>query len=204
MNLGLGNLYTVKQQLLAEALRAGTKYDAALTAIAKGVAAQFEKYCNRKLGRVVGATCVCSADRDHFFLDRYPLEDVTSVDLKSDAATGWETQTGFVLNWSASSGHVYWGGYAGPDYAQLRFTFTGGFWFDETEENNDTLPTGATALPDDLKLAWLLQCREIWQHQDKLGINLAEGKDRAFSMATVEMLPQVKEILSAYRRYQLT
>lgn len=208
MNAGLSNLYTLKQQLLAEALRASTKYDAQLQAIGTGVAGLLEKFCNRKFARVEGDTFICSADREAVYLPRYPVEDLTAVALKSDETVGWETQTSFVLNRNDVSGHVYWGGYAGPDYAQLRFTYTGGYWFDETEENEDTLPTGATAIPGDLQLAWLLQCRIVWQSIDKLGQDIIKTGSSATTqigqLAGLALNDQVKELLQGYRRYQLT
>lgn len=208
MNLGLGNLITLKQQLLAEALRVSTKYDAQLQAIGKGVAAQFEKYCNRKFCRTESATFVCSADRDHVFLDRYPLESVSQVELRTDNDTGFEVQSDIVLTTDEASGKVFWGYYAGPHYGQLRFTFTGGYWFDITEENNDTMPSGATALPDDLRLAWILQCRVVWQAIDKQGKDVATtGSSSQFvsgTLASLALNDQVKEILNGYRRFQLT
>lgn len=208
MNLGLGNLITLKQQLLAEALRAGTKYDAPLQLIGSGVAAQFEKYCNRKFFRVEDATFTCSADRDHVYLDRYPLESVSLTQLKSSETTGWETQTNFIETINVENGHVFWGYQPAPHYAQLRFTFTGGFWFDTTEENNDTLPSGATLLPDDLRLAWILQCRIIWQAIDKIGKDIiatgAVNQNVTGTLASLALNDQVKEILNGYRRFQLT
>lgn len=208
MNAGLSNLVTLKQQLLAEALRATTKYDAQLEAIGKGVAGLLEKYCSRKFARVEDDTFICSADREAVYLPRYPIEDITAVALKADQETGWETQTSFVINRNDASGHVYWGSYAGPDYAQLRFTYTGGYWFDETEENNDTIPDGATALPDDLRLAWLLQCRLVWQSIDKLGQDIVKtGSSSQFvtgTLAGLALNDQVKELLGGYRRFQLT
>lgn len=208
MNLGLGNLYTVKANLLADALRAGTRYDGALQLIAAGVATSFERYCNRKFGRVEGDTFICSADRSEVYLPRYPVESVSATDLKVDTATGWETQTDFIWNLNEFTGQVYWGGPAGPDYAQLRFTYTGGYWFDETEENTDTLPAGATALPADLQFAWILQTRAAWQAVDKTGVDIVKtGSSSAFvtgSLGGLELVPQVKQILDAYRRFQIT
>lgn len=208
MNLGLGNLITLKQQLLAEALRSTTKYDDVLKAIGKGVAAQFERYCNRRFGRTENATFNCSADRDHVYLDCYPVESVSLVQLKTDETTGWETQTGFITNRNDAIGYIFWGYNAAPHYGQLRFTFTGGYWFDTTEENSDTLPAGATALPDDLRLAWILQCRVIWQAIDKQGKDIAvTGSSSQFvtgTLAGLELNEQVKQILNGYRRMQLT
>jgi hypothetical protein len=208
MNAGLSSLNYIKTQLLAEALRAGTRYDVALQLIGTGMAGLLEKFCNRKFARTEVDTFTCSADRDHIYLPRSPVETITSTELKLDETTGWEVQTGFIFNRNDATGHVYWGSLAGPDYGHLRFTYTGGYWFDTTEEGNDTLPSGATALPEDLRLAWILQCRIAWQAIDKLGKDIvATGSSSQFvtgTLAGLALNDQVKELLAGYRRYQLT
>lgn len=208
VNAGFSNLKSLKAQLLAEALRVSTKYDAALLAIGQGVAKQFEKFCNRKFARIENTTFVCSADRDHVYLDRYPLESISQVELRLDTTSGWEVQSGLVLNLDETNGKAYWGYEPGPHYAQLRFTFTGGYWWDQTEEDNDTLPSGATELEEDLKLAWLLQCRIAWQAIDKIGQDITKTGSSSNlvtgTLAGLEMLPDVKEKLIPFRRMQLT
>ena len=146
MNLGLGNLSGLKEQLLAAALRESTDYDAPLTALGKGVAAQFDAFTNRKLARAVADTFLITADRELFFLPRYPVEALTTVELK-DSGTTWTTITSDVLNWNSATGEVYFGAQPGPRSSQLRVTFTGGYWVDETEEGNDVMPATATAVP---------------------------------------------------------
>lgn len=208
MNAGLSNLNFLKTQLLAEAVRVSTKYDAALQLIGSGVAGQMERFCNRKFFRTENAQFTCSADRDHVFVDRYPIEAISKVELRTDRLAGWEEQSNFVVNLDELTGKIYWGYDAAPHYGQLRFTFTGGFWFDITEENNGALPSGANALPDDLRFAWILQCRAVWQAIDKQGKDVAvTGSSSNFVTGTIsglELLPQVKEILLAHRRLQLT
>jgi len=69
------------------------------------------------------------------------------------------------------------------------------------------LPTGATARPDDLYLAWLLQCERIWAVRDNLGINIAGEKSVTFvssTLAALELVPEVKNKIDGYRRYALT
>ena len=70
-----------------------------------------------------------------------------------------------------------------------------------------TLPTGAIQLPDDLKLAWLLQCEHIWSLRDNLGVSVAAsaktGADMA-GLAAMQLVPEVENILHHYRRYSLT
>jgi hypothetical protein len=207
MNAGLGSLAMLKAQLLADALRAGTRYDAQLLTIGRGVAAAMEGFCDRKLARVEDDTFVCTADRIQVYLERYPIESIASVHLKTDTVSGWVAQTSLVMNTNDDSGLVYWGSAIAPDYCQLKFTYTGGFWFDETEEGTDIMPAGATALPDDLQLAWVLQCRATWAAIDKLGKDIVNTGSSATKtvdpLVSIELLPQVVDILNGYCRYQI-
>jgi hypothetical protein len=59
-------------------------------------------------------------------------------------------------------------------------------------------------LPDELKLAWLLQCKHVWANQDKLGTDiLKSGKDTSIRFPE-QWAPTVEETLKAFKRYQLT
>lgn len=133
MDLGLGNLTQLKAHLLNEALRASSTYDAALAALGRGVAARFEGVCNRKFGRVVGETFETSADRDFVILPRYPLEEVTAVELRESLADGWVDQgtvEDILENINAAAGLVSLGSQLSAlNTARLRLTFTGGYWY---------------------------------------------------------------------------
>jgi hypothetical protein len=212
MNAGLSNLYTLKSNLLAPALVAATDYDARLALLGKGVAGAFEKFCNRKFARVAGATYICSADRPQTILDRYPVETITTVELKTDETTGWEVQTDFVRSLSKESAIVYWGTFVGDAYAELRFTFTGGYFWEQLEPTDGSYPTaqpsGSTALPDALQQAWLLQCKLVWETWDKIGDKISEvgsgSSQSASPLSGLELSPLVKDMLTSYRRFQLT
>lgn len=211
MNCGLANLDTLKKHLLANSMAGETRFDDVITDIGKGVATAFEKYCNRKFGREADATFICSADRDSVYLDRYPVEEISAVHFKTDQTTGWEEQTDFIVNQDDSIGFVFWGAPLAYHWSQIRFTFTGGFWFETLEPEDDgypsTMPAAATILPADLKLAWLLQCRQVWTTLDKLGTGiLTEGSQSQFvtgTLATLDLSPQVKQMINSRRRFQL-
>jgi hypothetical protein len=207
MNAGLGSLAVLKAQLLADALRAGTRYDASLLSIGRGVALAFDGYCDRKLSRVEDEILVCTADRIQVYAERYPIESVSTVELKTDTTSGWVTQTGLIQNLNEDSGLIYWGSLVAEAYCQLRFTYTGGYWFDETEESSDSLPVGATALPYDIQHAWFLQCRATWSAVDKTGKDIVTtGGASQFvtgSLSEIKLLPQVTDILRRYQRYQM-
>ncbi|MCX6896325.1 MAG: hypothetical protein NTZ16_12670 [Verrucomicrobia bacterium] len=208
MNSGFSNLTELKAHLLPSAMRSGIAFDTAIAAIGLGVVTAFEQYCNRKFQRTVAATMVCTADRDHCYLDRYPVEALTKTELKADINVGWEQQDGLVLNMNEASGLVYWGAGISFAWAQLRFTFTGGFFWNTLEPADQgypaALPNGAAALPADLKLAWLMQCEAIWANRDKLGASVADEPEKHSKISKVEFTPLVIETLNNYRRMQLT
>ncbi len=209
MNAGFSSLKILKAQLLAEALQATTRYDARILAIGKGSAAAIDNFCNRKLTRATSDIYSGPADRTHCILPRYPVESISKVEFKADEVIGWEEQTSNAyISLKAESGILYFGASLGPHWSQIRVTYTGGYWFDTTEEGNDTLPSGATALPDDVRLAWFLQCQQVWQAQDKLGADIAKtGSSSQFvtgSLAGLELSPLVKSMLGQFIRYAAT
>ena len=98
---------------------------------------------------------------------------------------------------------------AGAYWQQLRFTYTGGYFVD-TESDDWSSPPGAgqTALPDDLRTAWILQCKKIWEVQDPLGLKLVPSKENVqlvgLSLAGLDFVPMVKTILGDYVKFNLT
>lgn len=209
MNLGLGNLIELKRYLLAGSLVVGTDYDAAITSIGKGVAKLFDKYSARIFERAVGTTDQCSADRRVWIVRRYPLESVASVEQRDSMTGGWQALTvnDVILNRDDGIGLLKFGAMQGTHLSQLRITYTGGYWFDTSEDGSGVLPVGATQLPDDVKEAWLMQCAEVWEKKDKLGTGITGSGGATFVaqlLAGLEMVPMVKSMLYGYTRYQLT
>lgn len=209
MNLGLGNLLELKEQLLAVGLVASSEFDTRIAAIGKGVAGQFERYCNRRFERVAGAVDEFSADRRVWVVNRYPIETVTSIAQKDDEATGFVAMDDdLILIRDDKAGLVKFGGMLGSHLSQVRITYTGGYWFDTTEDGTGVMPAGATALPDDLKLAWYLQCQEVWMKGDRLGQNISGDKTNTFVsqlLMALDWVPAVKQMLNAgYVRNQIT
>lgn len=211
MNSGFSPLSTLKAHLLAEAQRQFTDYDAALTAIGTGVAAAFEKFCNRKFQRTEDDTVTFTAAREVFILPRYPVEEVSAIALQVQYSDGFVAQSiSQILNVHLASGVVRFGGTLGSDLDLVQLTYTGGYWWSTTEEADGTeaLPDGATALPADLFEAWLLQCKKVWQVNDPLQTGIATGGANVqlvgLSLAGLELLPLVKQMITPHIRYQLT
>ncbi len=368
MNAGLGTLTDLKTQLLNEALRSATTYDAALLALGKGVATRFDQYCNRKVARLVGAQYVTNADRTKVILDRYPVEVISQIEIRDSLDQGWVDQgavNNVLFNLREEVGLCEFAGYLGGSYSRIRITYTGGFWFATDDAvtiksgalaltagatiarvafdaaftiapqvfaallapdggtivsilpatptaagfdvrfaaplpasgytlswiafmgvsdvlqqasasvatnaesltityptafaaapavlcnlvapdggtiisaqpsavtttgfkaefaapvpagytlswcayaqgaiSSLTLPSGATALPDDLKFAWLTQCEAAWQLRDKLGLSLAEGAEsrRTLTLGQLQLVPEVEAILKNHIRYAI-
>lgn len=217
MNAGFSNLTTLKTHLLAPALVASTDFDSRVLQIGLGTAGLMAEFCNRKFDRVTGAQDIFPADYVNFQMNRWPLESLDTIELKLTEKSGWVAQTilDFVLTIDLQKATVILpeNRDAGPYYAQLRFTYTGGFFW-ETLEPADmgyptAVPNGATVLPDALRLAWLLQCKRIWESIDKIGDKISEvgpgekGGRFELGIGGLELAPQVKQILGNYVRAAL-
>jgi hypothetical protein len=201
MNAGLGSLYTLKRHLLAPSLTAATTYDAVLTNIGKGVGSMLESAANRLFARVEDDTFTFRADVSHVTVPRYPIESVSLVDVKSSETDGFGAVTGQPEVINNEAGILDFGGQLGSRSEIARVTYTGGFRFDETDDDTGVQPKGTTILPDDLKLAWLMQCEAVWSARDKLGISLAAKPDGESKLAAVKLLPTVKDIIAGYTRF---
>jgi len=210
MNAGFSNLDTLKKTLLPGSAKSDTRFDLVIAALGRGVAAQFGSMCNRQFMRVVGDTAIFSADRCEFIVPRYPLESVSLAELKITETDGWVTQTdpNFIRALNLIAGIINCGPEdAGPYYAQVRFTYTGGFFW-ETLEPDDAaypsqLPSGAAPLPDDLFNAWLLQCRHVWSQMDKLGTDLLKGGADKNIRTPDDLAAGVKITLTEFIRFTL-
>jgi hypothetical protein len=213
VNAGLSNLATLKSWLLPSGMVEGTDYDAQILAIGLGIAGQLEEFCNRKFARVEDDTFEVSADREHVVLPRYPIEEVSALELREDLATGWVDQGEISVALRqiyAKSGLVEIGVALGTTEALLRFTYSGGYHWEQLEPDDDGFPTalpeGATTLPDNLLLAWKLQCEWVWNKRDKLGLSIGEKPDNVFSgsLSKVVLLDGVKELLRPFMRHSST
>jgi len=210
MNIGLGNLTELKAQLLALSLQARADWDPIITAIGKGAAAQMGNYCNRTFTRAVGIIDTFSADRRHWWLRAAPVEAITALAKKDSEADGFVAYTlppdgsSLIQTMELATGYIMFIAVQGYYWSQIQVTYTGGFWFDTTENGTGVMPPTATALPDDLKQAWYLQCAEIWNRRDVLGAGLAQAPEKKNALGSLELLEAVKQLINPYRRMQST
>lgn len=204
MNAGLSNLTNLKRELLLASDAAGTDYDASVTALGLGVASMFEAYCDRKFFRVVDDVFECSADRYSVVVPRYPIEAINSVEMRDSIASGWEEQPDMPDNYLPEAGLVQFGAPPGVWPATLRITYTGGYWWDTTEDSSGTKPAGATAIPSALVSAWHLQCKFFWDRrsmEDRAKAGFSDKDAARFIAPDDELLSSVKTLLAAFRRY---
>lgn len=207
MNLGLGNRTTLRKFILPGGLAATSSTlvpDAAIDALGLGVAGLFERFCGRRFGRVVGDTVEFSGDRLTFVLPRYPVEEISLVEFRPRFDEAWTELTGAVAGASLAAGLIEFDGLQGDRYSEIRVTWTGGYWFDDSEDGSGELPAGATALPGDLSLAWLMCCQEWWNKRDKLGLSLGTAPDAQVAIAKLELPAGIRQMLNPHRRMQLS
>jgi hypothetical protein len=214
MNAGLSNLATLKAWLLPAGMQAATDYDVKLGLLGTGILGQFEKHCNRRFLRVENEIEMLPADRTKHVVARYPIETVAKVEVQQTMVDGWAelSNSGLVVNRLDSAGIIYFYGQQGWQRGMMRITYTGGYWFEPLEPDDEGYPTdqpaGAALVPDDLRLAWLLQCEHIWRIGDKLGLAIGEKPEqqraiRSGAGGVVELADEVRDKLSGFIRYQL-
>jgi len=146
LNAGLSTLIYLKSRILPEASRTDTTWDAALSALGKSIARSMESYCNRELARRVGAVHVCQARTLSISLRCYPVETISEIQI-----LGADAITDYSLNKAA--GLMSFRQTPASPLHEIRVTYTGGFWLDPLDDS--TLPTGATALPEDILELWV-------------------------------------------------
>jgi hypothetical protein len=213
MNAGFCNLATLRRHLLGASLADDRTHDDVLLALGLGTAAMFERRTGRRFAYLAGDTIEVTGDRSHFIVPRYPIVSITSVEYRGSDAETYTTQTGQPWRSHNASGIIHFGAELGSFDSYLRITWTGGFWWETLEPEDDGYPSAApetapVALPADLLAAFLLHCRSAWQTLDKTGMDLLKtGSSSQFvtgSIGTLDLSPQVSNTLDSYRRYQLS
>lgn len=198
MNTGFGSLTQLKALVLPESLRAETTWDAQLTALGLGVVAMFERHCNRLFLRTAGDVYYHDAAARVLSVPRYPIETVTTVALKLALETSYTTQADIVANTDLGAGLIHLTQILGGAQDQIKVTYTGGLWWDTTEDASGTQPAGSTAVHADLIQAWAQQVQHQIEAADLLKLGSAKDKPATSGM---EMLPLVKNILRPHTRF---
>ncbi len=189
-------LSTLKTRLGIE--DADVKDDEFLTNTILSIGARFENETNRVFARAPAATYQFRADEMNLVVDRYPIEAVTSFELKITEALGWVAQTGVDYLISPSRALVEMAAPLGTSKQLGRVTFAGGYVLP-----GDTVDVGETALPQDLVNACQDQAVYQYQNRDRLGLSSVSGSQGGVSLpATVDLLPGVVQVIKRYERWR--
>ena len=98
----------------------------------------------------------------------------------------------------------------GSSLTRLRLTYVGGYFFETLEPTDGGYPTstpsGSTALPNDLLLAWLTQINAWFLKRDKLNLIAAAGANPEAAgiiaqLGQRSLEPEVKLMLQTFVRY---
>lgn len=201
MDTGFSSLTALKVAVLPADLRARTTWDTVLTTVGLGVRRALEEYVNRVWERAEDAHYLTSAQRTYVVVDRYPLESVSEVEISAGPGTWEALGTEAIYSLSEEAGLVEFGSMLGTHRDRIRLTYTGGYWWDTSEDASGTLPAGAHALPADLLLAWQTQVQHELEARDLLTKAAARPVTDRPNLQELSLLPRVKETLRSYIRY---
>lgn len=201
MDAGFSNLSYLKDRLLLASDAAGSAYDDAVLALGRSVASFFEVHCDREFARVVNHVYEAPADRSYVIVPRYPIESVSSAEVRDNLVDGWKAQE--VLNILPDSGMVYFVGDIGIYGSTAKITYTGGYWWDTSEDGSQTQPSGSNAIPQGLVLLWAQFCKYLWdrssiENSAKAGFSTELEK---FITKESDLPAFVSNGLHSYRRF---
>jgi hypothetical protein len=203
MDCGLGSLIALKRGVLPETLLAHTTFDQLLQSVGVGVANAFGHHCGRRFPRMVGDVYEFAANLDLVTLPRYPVEGVTKVELRARYGEAWTEQTGVIDNLAQTAGLLFLIGPLSDSRGLVRVTFTGGYWFDDSEDGTGVMPEGATALPETIRTAWIIQTKKIMEDLCPLWRQsvAAALPNQIADPSVEEFTPIVREMLRPFRRF---
>jgi hypothetical protein len=201
MDAGFSNLSYLKDRLLLASDAAGAIYDEPVLALGRSVASFFESHCDREFARVVDHVYEAPADRNFVIVPRYPIDSVASAFVRDNLVDGWKAQE--ILNILPDSGLVYFVSDVGIYGSTVKITYTGGYWWDTSEDNSGTQPVGSTPIPQGLVLLWVQFCKYLWdrssiENSAKAGFSTELEK---FITAQSDLPVFVKNGLEPYRRF---
>jgi hypothetical protein len=177
---------------------ADTTDDSALTRLMEGLQARFDSHLDRKLLRMAGEIEILSGGVTQLLLARFPVETVASVHVSFEQA--WDASTlvaaaDYTLNQPRGRLSLR-SGYAWPDGEQnIRVIYTGGF-----VAAGATPGSGQTAMPEDLRRAFLMQASFEWRNRTTLGKTNISAQGISVAISPAKFLPEVTDCLEALRR----
>jgi hypothetical protein len=203
MNAGFSNLSFLKKRLLLASDTAGSAYDDAVAALGLSMAGYFESECDRKFARAAGVTYECGAEKRFAVVDRYPIESVTKLELRNTTTEGWVEQASVPVNFNRNAGVVTFTLLPATAGDVVRLTYTGGFWWDTSEDNSGTKPSGAEELPQALILAWVQACKFLWDRgsiEDRAKAGFGDAEIERFITGESKWPEFITGTLAKFRR----
>jgi len=193
----LDTLDNLKAFCLPVSLQDEDGYDDLLAQIGKGVASRFDLHCNRKLSRVSGDTYETNGDSQIISLPRYPVESIAQIEFRDRYGNAWSIETEAIDSLDEESGLVTLCQPLGDYKSRIRITYTGGYWFDSV--GGQSRPAGSTALTERIRLAWLTQCKHLFESLDVTGSSLSSDKYLP-RLGSYDLIPDVQRALGGERR----
>ena len=192
-NMLLTQLSTVKGRLNID----DSVDDTLLVMLINGAAGRFERECNRKFDRAVNATYEFPADTLEIIPERYPIESVSSLELKSSEATGWVPQEVDYIIYRKSVISLL--NTLGGEREVARVTYTAGYVLPGTVPD-----AGQEPLPAEIEFSCIEQVAYWYQNRHRLGLVSVSGEGGAIQQfAQLDLLPHVKAVLKSHERYIL-
>lgn len=188
-------------------MSARDSYDEQLIQLGRGVAGAFESYCGRYFSYSDSHIQEWPGLYTNYVLDRYPVNALSELSyMDSDSGEWIELDPGVDARVQSGSGLIHVMREPSVAVSRFRATYSGGYWFDDTEELTGTKPDGATKLPADILDAWLLQCEAVFASRDALGLTLArqpEDSTYALALHRLQLTEYVRRLLDRYVRLQV-
>ena len=200
LDAGLTTVLYLKSRILPEAGRARGDWDEALAKLGLSVAERLQQHCNRDFARQAGVVELYQARTLSTVVRRYPVESIGSISLRDANGSERDCPTNYQLH--ATAGLIDWIVPPGARTQRLRITYTGGYWLDPWDET--PMPSGATALPDDVLEAFVIQCQHLAEARGLFeAISLRRPRDGAEAprTETAGLLDDVTDVLRPYRRF---
>ncbi len=178
------------------------QYDSLLTTALRAVSARFDHETNRTLTRTENFTQEFDPASTEILAQCYPIESVSTFDLKTSESEGWvplDPQPDFLIRSSCiiSLSAPLCTLHSSP--ITFRVTYTGGYVLPGTDPS-----PAQTPLPADLEHAALEQSASWFLNRDKLGLKTIwpyHGNYQQFT--NLDLLPNVRAIFKKHERWSL-
>jgi hypothetical protein len=189
----LTQLTTVKTRLQL----ADTTFDDVVTAAIAAFSERFDRECNRKFARQVNAIEEFAASHLDICPACWPIETITSFDVKSNDADGWQPVSPTPTSLTRNSCVIALNTALGSRDQQARVTYTGGYVLPGT-----TPAAGQTPLPADIEQACIDQVAYWFLNRTTPGL-ISVTVTNGSHIQTVDLLPSVVAVLQKHQRMTL-